>query len=293
MNIAFAKDINLVFGGDVTFGGHYPRIASGWAKDPTWSFRNISNILESADVVMVNCENPITEANRKVEKKFNFKMNPQQTEIFRRSGISLVTIANNHVFDYGKEGLLDTIKNLEKYGIEHVGAGENLDQARSPVARIINGKKLFFLAYGNYSPATKNSPGVAYRYPAHVSEDIRRAKTKGADLVIVNFHWGNERDSGPTKNDQFIARLAIDNGADIIVGHHPHVIQPVEIYKSKIIAYSLGNFIFGGNSGGPEEGMLVRVKIRPDSSLSCEKIILTIGPRATKYQPRIKKIIQM
>jgi len=248
-------------------------------ENPTWSFQNIKDILESANVVMVNCENAITEADKKVKKKFNFKMEPRQTEIFRRNNIHLVTIANNHVFDYGKEGLFDTIKNLNKYDIEHVGAGANLEQARAPVEKIINGKKLSFLAYGNYSPATATSPGVVYRNPKYVIEDIHRAKAKGADLVIINFHWGNENSRYPTKSDQLLAHLAIDNGADIIIGHHPHVIQPVEIYKNKIIAYSLGNFIFGGNSGGPKEGMLIRVKISSDNSLWYEKIILSINPK--------------
>lgn len=285
-----AEDINLVFGGDVTLGGYYSAIAKESVKDLAWSFKNIKEIFDSADLAMINCENAITEANRKVLKKFNFKMHPEQTEIFRRNKIGLVTIANNHVYDYGKEGLLDTIVNLDKYGIEHVGAGANLEQARVPVEKIINGKKLFFLAYGNYSPATATLPGVVYRNPAYVTEDIRRAKAKGADLVIVNFHWGAELSPHPTKSDQSLAHLAIDNGADIIIGHHPHVIQPVEIYKNKIIAYSLGNFIFGGNSSGPREGMLIKVKIGSDNALSYEKIILSINPKFNRYQPTIKKI---
>lgn len=286
----FARDINLVFGGDATFGGHYASIAKESVRDPAWSFRNIKNILESADLVMVNCENAITEADKKAPKKFNFKMRPEQTEIFKHNNIGLVTIANNHVYDYGKEGLLDTIANLDKFGIEHVGAGANLEQARIPVEKIINGKRLFFLAYGNYSPATAISPGVVYRNPAYVIEDIRRAKANGSDLVIINFHWGVERSTCPTKGDQSLAHLAIDSGADIIIGHHPHVIQPVEIYKKKIIAYSLENFIFGGNSNGPKEGMLIKVKISPENALSYEKIILSINPKITRYQPKIKEI---
>jgi len=285
----FAEDINLVFAGDATFGGHYAVIAKESVKDPAWSFRNIKNILESADLVMVNCENAITEADKKATKKFNFKMRPEQTEIFKHNNIGLVTIANNHVYDYGKEGLFDTIANLDKFGIEHVGAGANLEQARIPVEKIINGKRLFFLAYGNYSPATATSPGVAYRNPKYVIEDIRKAKAKGADIVIVNFHWGVERSTCPTKGDQSLAHLAIDNGADIIIGHHPHVIQPVEIYRGKIVAYSLGNFIFGGNSSGPREGMLIKVKISPENTLSYEKIILSINPKFTRYRPIVMK----
>lgn len=234
---------------------------------------------------MVNCENAITKHDIKVPKTFNFKMDPELVEIFRLHKIQ-VTLANNHVFDYGRKGLEDTLKYLDEHGILHVGAGINLAEARKPIIREIEGKKIAFLGYGNYSPAGKNTPGVAYRTPEYVIEDIREAKKDGCDYVVVNFHWGIERATEPTASDRELAHRAIDNGADLIIGHHPHVLQPVEVYKGKVIAYSLGNFVFGGNSRYPRDSMLLEVTFR-ENMLSYKKIPIRIDPRETKYQPYV------
>lgn len=283
--LAGGKEINLLFGGDVTFGGAYPSIVPGHARNFSWPFGKLEKIISETDVFMVNCENAITDSSKKVIKKFNFKMNPKLVEIFRLHRIQ-VTLANNHVFDYGTAGLFDTIKYLDESGVDHVGAGKNLDEARKPIIKTVMGKKIFFLAYGNYSPAGKNSPGVAYRDSSIVIEDIQKAKRNGADIIVVNFHWGIERQPEPEKVERKLAHMAIDNGADVIIGHHPHVTQPVEMYKGKIIAYSLGNFIFGGNSHWPKESFLLKVII-DSGKLRYEKIKIRIDPQETKYQPYV------
>lgn len=277
--------IVMIFGGDVTLGGFYPLLAPEPYEDFDWPFKKLTSVFSEADVIMVNCENAITRSNKKVSKRFNFKMEPELAEIFRRYNIQ-VALANNHVYDYGAEGLVDTLKHLDYYGVKHVGAGLNLGDARRPIIRSVEGKKIAFLAYGNYSPAKGNSPGIAYRNPQHVVEDIKKAKKTGSDYVIVNFHWGIERNTLPTKDDQDLAHFAIDNGADVIVGHHPHVLQPVEIYKGKIIAYSLGNFVFGGNSRHPRDSMLLEVVFN-ENALSYRKIPIRIDPRETRYQPYV------
>lgn len=283
---AFAEEeINLLFGGDVTFGGAYPAIAPDPFHDFGWPFKNLKDLISGADVFMVNCENAITYSDKKVPKRFNFKMDPKLVEIFSLYKIQ-VTLANNHVFDYGRIGLNDTIKHLDRYKVDHAGAGENIKEARKPIIKKIKGRKIVFLAYGNYSPAGKNTPGVAYRNPKIVLEDILKAKKDDADLIVVNFHWGVERDSFPTKIDCKLAHLAIDNGADIIIGHHPHVTQPVEIYKGKIIAYSLGNLIFGGNARGAKESFLLKVTVT-GKKLNYEKISVKIDPQETRYQPYV------
>ncbi|MEI6296890.1 MAG: CapA family protein [bacterium] len=276
------EDVVLLFAGDTTFGGHYPEIAD--TQDAHYSFKNIWKLIEDSDAFMVNCENPITEAVLKILKQFNFKMNPNLTNIFSLNRITLVNIANNHICDYGTQGLLDTIDNLDKFGIEHIGAGKNLEEARQPVVKIIKGMKIFFLGYGNYSPAGENSPGVAYRNKKDVIEDIKNAKRNGADIIIVNFHWGVERATEPTKSDVSLAKTAIDNGADVIIGHHPHVIQPIKAYRGKPIFYSLGNFIFGGNRKGARNGLLAKITITPNKEIHYEGIKLRVDGD-TKYQP--------
>ena len=169
------KPIVMIFGGDVTLGYFYPQIAPKGGRDFDWPFAKLKEIFSRAHIVMVNCENAITKHNVKVPKTFNFKMDPELVEIFRLHKIQ-VTLANNHVFDYGRQGLEDTLKHLDEYGILHVGAGMNLAEARKPIIREIEGKKIAFLGYGNYSPAGKNTPGVAYRNREHVVSDIREAK---------------------------------------------------------------------------------------------------------------------
>lgn len=277
-------DIRLIFGGDVTLAAWYPDIVPD-VHDHAWPFARLEGLFRSADLVMVNCEAAITRAEKREPKQFNFKMDPDLVSVFPKSGISLVTLANNHVYDYGAEGLRDTLASLDRVGVGHVGAGMTLAEARKPVIRDIKGKRFAFLGYGNYSAATEKSPGTAYRYPEHVVEDIRLAKQSGADIVVINFHWGIERATEPTERDRALAHLAIDNGADVIVGHHPHVLQPVEIYRGKVIAYSLGNFVFGGNRQAGKDSALLEIIITPTGAINQRLLPIRIDTAETRYQP--------
>ncbi len=281
---AAERDIRLVFGGDVTLAAWYPEIVPD-ARDHEWPFARLQGLFRSADVVMVNCETAITRSEKREPKQFNFKMDPDLVSVFPKSGISLVTLANNHVYDYGAEGLRDTLAYLDKAGVEHVGAGMTLAEARLPVIRYIKGKRFAFLGYGNYSAATEKTPGTAYRHPEHVAEDVRLAKKSGADIVIVNFHWGLERATEPTERDRALAHLTIDNGADVIVGHHPHVLQPVEIYRGKVIAYSLGNFVFGGNRRSGKDSALLEISVTPTGDILHRLLPIRIDTAETRYQP--------
>lgn len=281
---AAEEDIRLVFGGDVTLAAWYADVVP-YVYDHEWPFARLQGLFRSADVVMVNCETAITRSERREPKRFNFRMDPDLVPIFPKGGISIVTLANNHVYDYGAEGLRDTLAYLDEAGVKHVGAGMTLAEARLPVFRDIKGKRLAFLGYGNYSPATENGPGTAYRYPEHVASDIRLAKESGADIVIVNFHWGLERATEPTERDRTLAYLAIDSGADVIVGHHPHVLQPVEIYRGKVIAYSLGNFVFGGNRRAGKDSALLEVIVAPSGDIVHRILPIRIDTAETRYQP--------
>lgn len=216
-----------------------------------------------ADVFMVNLEHPITTATQKVEKKYNFKMSPAYGVILKDAGVTLVTSANNHIFDYGYEGIDDTMHYLDSLGIPFVGIGKNLAEARKPVILERKGKILGFLGYfggGGEFAAGKNAPGYAPRITRYVVEDVERLRSQ-VDLVVVNFHWGTERASVPEDWQVRLARRTIDAGADVIIGHHPHVLQGVERYKGKIIAYSLGNFVFGGNSLHTYDTAVLRVVV--------------------------------
>jgi poly-gamma-glutamate capsule biosynthesis protein CapA/YwtB (metallophosphatase superfamily) len=280
------ETIKLVFGGDVTLTAAYNDIVPN-ARDPEYPFKRLRTFFQNADLVMVNCETAITRRGNRVAKQFNFRMDPEMASAFSRAGISLVTIANNHVFDYGVEGLSDTLHTLDALHIGHVGAGMTLEEARKPVVRNIKGKKIVFLAYGNYAAATARTPGTAYRNPDYVVEDVKSAKKNGADIVVINFHWGTELARQPNSGDRALAYRAVEAGADIIVGHHPHVLQPMEIYHGKVIAWSLGNFIFGGNRRSEKESALLEVSISPRGDMSYVSIPIRIDVAETRYQPYI------
>jgi len=251
----------LRFGGDCLLTTHYEWWAS---SDVTRAFRQLRH-LETADVAMVNLESPVTRRGTKREKPFTFRMDPRFLESFTSAGIDLVTIANNHIYDFDSIGLLDTIHNLDSAGIGHVGAGMTKQDARKPALIDVRGTRIAFLAYYNGSEApnaTDSTAGVAERSLPVIREDMMFARTElGADVVVVNLHWGIEKAVLPDPEQVLFARAVIDAGVDVVVGHHPHVLQPIEVYNEGVIAYSLGNLVFGGNSRHTYDTALLEIRI--------------------------------
>lgn len=241
-------EIILRFGGDVLLGGYYEAAAG---DSVCLAFRGFDG-LAVADVAMVNLENPVTTRGVRVPKPYNFRMHPRFLRALTEAGIDLVTIGNNHVFDYGKEGLFDTISYLDSVGVKHVGAGRNREEAHRAAVFHVKGVTIGFLAYygGGEAPgAGKKSGGVARRDLPGIREDIAALKKEHhAGYVVVNLHWGTEKARFPDNAQRAFAREVIDAGAHAVIGHHPHVLQGIERYRGGVIAYSLGNFIFGGNS---------------------------------------------
>lgn len=282
-----ARPVRLLFGGDVTLSSGYIELVPEPHKDFKWPFRRLEPLMSEIDLLMVNFESAITTHDEPEDKSFVFKADPVMVNVLRQNKIGIVTLGNNHAFDYGPVGLADTLRALDEAGIAHVGAGMSLADARRPVMMEMEGIRIAFLGYGNYSPAGRSKPGVAYRYRDHVAADIKAARKSGAEIIIVNFHWGEEKATAPTPEDRSLAHLAVDSGADVVVGHHPHVLQPVEIYKGRVIAYSLGNFIFGGNSYRPRDSALLKVTIHQDRRIEHELIDIIIDPQETRYQPYV------
>jgi poly-gamma-glutamate capsule biosynthesis protein CapA/YwtB (metallophosphatase superfamily) len=260
--------LSLLVGGDVTLGFHYEEhfdseLAKGKSRDELYDygFRNVLTATHSKDLFLVNLECPFTDRGEKIPKNFNFKARPELVASLLAGRVDVVSLANNHLMDYGAIGLLDTLATLDQAGIAHFGAGRNLAEARRP--RIIekNGIKTAFLGYfflgdKNIEPkeviASDTTPGVA----GHASdleimksmmlEDIGIARTM-ADLVIPFFHWGREGQNKPEPYQIALAHAAIEAGAALVLGSHPHVLQGIEVYRERPIVYSLGNFVFGGN----------------------------------------------
>ncbi len=239
------NDIVLNFAGDTTLAWVFEEVVG---DDFNYPFADAA-WFGQADLTMVNLENAITERGCKVPKQFNFRMPPKYLQVLSNGGIDIVNLANNHVWDYGPVGASDTITYLDEAGIKHVGGGETAEQERVPVIIEVKGKRIGFLGY--------------YDWSYYVEYDVRALKEK-VDLVVVNFHWGIERYNYPEYYQIDLAHRAIDAGANVVVGHHPHVLQGVESYNGGIIAYSLGNFVFGGNSRRQHDTIVLQVVVRGD-----------------------------
>ena len=200
---------------------------------PAYFFQNVKSVFDADDLTVVNFEGTLTDSTARNGETFAFKAPAEYAEILTDGGVEAVNVANNHSHDYGDQGFADTKENLKKAGITTFGYNET-------ALMEVKGVKI----------------GLVGIYELHdhlerehqVRVNIQKVRAEGADLVFVVFHWGNEKDTVPDANQVTLAKLAIDNGADLVVGHHAHVLQGVTTYKGKTIAYGLGNFCFGGNS---------------------------------------------
>jgi poly-gamma-glutamate synthesis protein (capsule biosynthesis protein) len=256
----------------------------------TFPFAATKSILKSSHLAVGNLEAPITRRGTEfTDKRFRFRAPPEAAAALRDAGFSIVTLANNHILDYGSQGLLDTRQHLKENGIMHTGAGENLASARVPAIIASGGKRIAFLAYSLTYPedffADRTRHGTAPGYARLVADDIKEAKRK-ADHVVVSFHWGQELAVTPKPYQIKTARMAIDAGADVVLGHHPHVLQGVERYRNGVIFYSLGNFAFGSSSRTSDRSIIARITLDRGVS-SVEVVPLNVLNRETKYQPAI------
>jgi poly-gamma-glutamate capsule biosynthesis protein CapA/YwtB (metallophosphatase superfamily) len=257
-------EYTLLFTGDVMLSR---AVGSRMAALKDWSlpFRLIADTLRDADLRYCNLECPISDRGSNLHHLYSFRADPKSIEGLTTAGFNVVSQANNHAYDWGPEALLDSLARLRAAGIQPVGAGENALAAHDPLLVTAGSLRIAFLAYVNIDPheaeAGVNRAGVAWLEPAQALADIRFARSL-ADLVIVCPHWGVEYAAKPTPEQVDLAHQMIDAGADIIVGSHPHVVQPIEMYHEHWIAYSLGNFVFDQQSPATHRGMLLKVIVR-------------------------------
>ncbi len=274
--------------GDIMLAGSGTSVYTRLGYD--YPFAATRNHLKKGDIAIGNLEAPIT--SRGVEfrdKRFRFRAAPAAATALQEAGFSVLTLANNHLLDYGSVGLQDTTDLLDRCGILHAGAGKDLGAARRAVTITIKGKRLAFLAYSLTFPeeffATGSRPGTAPGYPSFFAEDIAKAR-QTADYVIVSFHWGTERAEHPHSRQVAAAHQAIDAGADVVLGHHPHVLQGIERYKGGVILYSLGNFAFGSLSPSSRQSVIARITLG-EGVRNVEFIPLNVLNRTVRFQPRV------
>jgi len=223
-------------------------------------------------------------------KQFTLRAGPIAAEALKQANIRVVTLANNHSMDFGPLALKDTLDALEENGILATGAGMDLDDARAPAFLKVRGKTLAFLSYSLTFPleffASPRRPGTAPGYTEYVKADIEKVRP-AADLVIVSFHWGAELMTAAKDYQVELGHNAIDWGADLVLGHHPHVLQEIEIYRGRMIAYSLGNFVFGSESNRTNSSMILLLTFRGKGLVKVEAVPLDVNNYRVKYRPRV------
>ncbi len=196
-------------------------------------FKNVKSIFEADDLTIANFEGTLTDSDAREDKTFAFKAPAEYAQILNSGSVEAVNTANNHSHDYGDQSYTDTLTALDNAGITHFGYDDT-------AVMDIKGIKVGLVGIYELNDHLGREQ--------QLKDNIAKVKKDGAELVIVIFHWGNETETVPDTNQMTLGRLAIDEGADLVCGHHPHVLQGIETYKGKNIVYSLGNFCFGGNS---------------------------------------------
>ncbi len=277
--------ITISAAGDVTLGRDYnygyersfDHELKVQGNDYSYFFRNVKDLFEQDDITVVNLETTLTTAKVPAEKKFRFKADPSYVKILEEGDIETVSVANNHSHDYLDQGYEDTINTLKEAEIGYFGNGYTDIQE-------VRGRKVGFAGFVSWE--------VSKQQKEEIQKTMDKLRSDGADIVIVMFHWGIERDYYPNSVQKELARYSIDHGADLVLGCHPHVLQGIEEYNGKTIVYSLGNFCFGGNKNPSDKDSMVyvqRFNFKNDELISQEYEVIPCSISSVKdrnnYQP--------
>lgn len=288
------RDFTLLFTGDIMLSR---AVGERMAREHDWAlpFHQIAGALRDADLRYCNLECPVSDRGRDLHHLYSFRADPRVLEGLKLAGFNVASQANNHAYDWGPEALLDSLERLHDAGVLTVGAGHNALAAHYPLLLKVHSLRVAFLAYVNIEPrdatASVDRAGVAWLDPAQVLADIRFARPL-ADLVIVCPHWGVEYALKPTSDQVQLAHQMIDAGADLIVGSHPHVVQPVEEYHDRWIAYSLGNFIFDQQPPNTHRGLMLQATVHGGRIVKVTAIPININSHyEAALEPTPKRLL--
>lgn len=274
-------EVNLIFGGDIDFDPGYSnmRALAGRGNDISKCLSpELIADLKNADICMLNNEFPYSDRGAPTaNKKYTFRADPSSVNYLHELGVDIVSLANNHAYDYGPDALMDTFTTLENAGIPYVGAGRNLADAEKPVYFIAGGMKIAYVSATQIErttppdtkEATDTEPGVLRTLdPSKFVSVIENAKAN-ADFVIVYVHWGTENKNQYEASQKELAQAYVQAGADLIMGDHPHVLQGFEYIDNVPVLYSLGNFWFNSKA---LDNCAVKVTLK-DKAISSEQFI--------------------
>ena len=256
------KDVSILFCGDVMLDWGIKEIVK--KEGYNYPLKELKDFLLQFDYRFCNLECPIsTIGTPHKNKKYIFLAKPDQIKLLKYGNINGVSLANNHIYDYGEKAMINTMTNLNLNEISFSGAGMTSNSAHIPIIIDINEIHFAIFAYSlitfEDSFATETNPGISRADLNLIKRDICRFK-KFSDFIIISLHWGDEYSDYPNIKQIKFAHSIIDIGADIIIGHHSHVYNGIEIYKDKPIFYSLGNFIFGSINEDIRDNIVVAIK---------------------------------
>ncbi len=270
--------VELAAVGDVNLGARVGQAITTRGAEYPW--REVAGPLRRADLAIVNFECAASNRGSPVPgKEFTFRADPASLPAMAEAGVDVASVANNHALDFGVEAFLDTLGHLREAGITPVGGGTDEDRAWQPLFIERKGLRMAFIGAtrvlpGNFD-ATASRPGVASAYQEErLLAAVAEAKPR-ADLVVVMLHWGIELATQPNPEQVRLAQALVDGGAGLIIGHHPHVLQPVVRYKDAVIAHSLGNFVFT-SPRGDQTSMILRIGVLPGGRLVTARIPVRI-----------------
>ena len=277
--------------GDIMLGGTSEPVFEQYGYD--YAFEQTRYLFDESDIVIGNLEGPLTNAETPYSenKEYLFRTPPEKVvPALKKAGFNIMNLANNHIMDYGDQGLRDTMQALRQADIASVGAGANLDQARRGTIMKMAGHRVGFLSYSLTFPesfwATADRSGSAFGHEHQIREDVQRM-TQNSDIVVVSFHWGQEKSALLRKYQPLLAHAAIDSGARLVIGHHPHVLQAIEHYRDGLILYSLGNFAFGSYSRNAQTSVIAHVDFTRGRFESVQLIPINVLNVEVNFQPRI------
>lgn len=276
--------ITISAAGDCTLGvdSRYNSVFNQYYKrhGDAYFLKKVKSVFAKDDLTIVNFEGTLTSGGKRASKAFTFRGPAKYVNILKKGSVEVVNLANNHSLDFGKGALNNTKKVLKKNGIPF--------SYKSTIAyKKVKGVKVAFLGFDEVDGVKKKD----------VKNGIKKAKKAKADIIIVSFHWGIERDYYPNAIQKKLGRYAIDCGASLVLGHHPHVLQGIEKYQGRYIVYSLGNFCFGGNTNPADKDTMIfqqtfTVKNGKLTSKNNAKIIpcsLSGKSSTNDFQPRVLK----
>lgn len=280
------KEITISAVGDCTLGrddkykyeNSLPDVLKQNEYDYSYFFSGVKDVLGNDDLTIANLEGPFTTNEQKRDKKFTFKGDLDYPNILLAGSVEAVNLANNHTYDYGERGYLDTIKALDEYNVPYFGYDnyliEEIDDIKIGMAGV--------LGWTEEEAQKETKKAITY------------FKENDVDLIIMTYHWGIERKDKQNSIQENIARYAISEGADLVLGHHPHVLQGIEYYEGKYIVYSLGNFVFGGNKNPSDKDTMIfqitysyENNILKDTSINIIPCSLSSVQDKNDYQPTI------